>query len=795
MRMRSGQELPKSAQGQASEWARTLSETKGPGEGQKATPAQAFGFAVAHHRAGRLGEAEAIYRAILNVAPDHTGALHYLGLALLQQNKIAAAEAFLQRAIACDPTSAEAQGDLGNLLQMSGRAAEALQHYQAALAIQPSSPELFNNMGNAYFTLGRHEEAIAQYRQALTLRHDFAEAHNNLGLALARLGGHGEARDHYAQAVALRADYLEARINLASACVAAGDPAAAVIHFESALGLRPESPALLNDLGNALTALGRPKEALPKFAKALSLEPDFKPALIGYGNALLALDRISEASAQFDHAQALDPLGIEALIGRGNVLTVQGRYEDALAVFETGLARAPQSPQLHNGIGYALLGLHRDQEAHAAFERALRENPVLADAMTGLGYALQALEQPDQAILWFERALAIAPALAAALLGLGRGLQAVGRLAESQISFAAAVAHAPEQPAYYEGVIHSRRVTSGDPYLVRLEELAERMTSYKEDDQIGLHFMLGKAYADIGDHARSFEHLAAGNALKYRQLDFDDTVAFARFERTKAVFTAEIMHAHAGSGHPSDLPIFVLGMPRSGTTLTEQMLASHPQIFGAGELRFIPGLARTFDWPGSTGYPDAIANIDGGALHRFGRRYIEAIRPQAPTAARITDKLPFNFFFAGLIHLALPNARIVHMRRHPIDNCMSIFALRFGEGFEWSYDLGQLGRYYRAYHSLMQHWQAVLPAGAMLDVSYEAMVDDFETEARRILAYCGLDWDDRCLTFHETKRPVLTASVTQVRQPLYRSSIGRWQPYADRLGPLFEALGTAMPRG
>jgi hypothetical protein len=225
-------------------------------------------------------------------------------------------------------------------------------------------------------------------------------------------------------------------------------------------------------------------------------------------------------------------------------------------------------------------------------------------------------------------------------------------------------------------------------------------------------------------------------------------------------------------------------MPRSGTTLVEQMLASHPLVHGAGELMEFEAAVAALD--GLGGVP---ADIDGAALRRIGAGYVARVRALAPQALRITDKMPGNFRFAGLIHLALPNARIIHLRRDPIDTCLSCFSILFGGDQPFTYHLGELGRYYRAYAALMDHWRSVLPPEVMLDVHYEELVGDFEPQARRILTHCRLDWDQACAEFYNTERPVHTASAAQVRQPVYQTSVGRWRPADETLRPLLAALG------
>jgi hypothetical protein len=306
-----------------------------------------------------------------------------------------------------------------------------------------------------------------------------------------------------------------------------------------------------------------------------------------------------------------------------------------------------------------------------------------------------------------------------------------------------------------------------------------------------LDFALGKAYADLKDHRRSFEHLLAGNAAKRATIGYDERAAFALFDRIEATFTRELMQAKAGGCDPSNMPIFIIGMPRSGTTLVEQIIANHPAVYGAGELQTFNNVLLTVRGPdgNSVPYPDFVPALDTDALRLIGAAYLAEVRKLAPGGKRITDKMPSNYYFAGLIKLALPNASIIHTLRDPVDTCISCFSKLFSAEQNHTYDLGELGRYYKRYERLMAHWRRVLPAGSILEVRYEDVVADLEKEGRRIVAHCGLSWHDDCLSFHKTDRPVRTASATQVRQPIYNSAVGRWRVYEQHLGPLLDALG------
>jgi Sulfotransferase family len=279
-----------------------------------------------------------------------------------------------------------------------------------------------------------------------------------------------------------------------------------------------------------------------------------------------------------------------------------------------------------------------------------------------------------------------------------------------------------------------------------------------------------------------------GNRLKRGQILYDERATLDQFERIRAVFTKELItETPAAQGTPT--PVLIVGMPRSGTTLVEQMLASHPHVFGAGELPDLPTLTAGLREAGGSDYPDCIAALDRAALRACGEAYVDGLRRRAPEAGCVTDKLPANFAHLGFACLAVPNVSIVHVRRDPLDTCLSCFSKLFAQDqLHFAYDLAELGRYYQAYARLMEHWRAALPPGRMLELQYEDVVADPEPHARRLLAHCGLEWDAACLRFHETKRPVRTLSAGQVREPLFRVSVGRARPYREWLGPVMEAL-------
>jgi hypothetical protein len=287
------------------------------------------------------------------------------------------------------------------------------------------------------------------------------------------------------------------------------------------------------------------------------------------------------------------------------------------------------------------------------------------------------------------------------------------------------------------------------------------------------------------------------NTVKRRRIAYDESRTLELFDRIRSAFDRRLFEATAGGGCHSSLPVFVIGMPRSGTTLIEQILASHPAIHGAGELSDFDQLAHQMCDGGGKAFrvPEDTRILRPVDLLKLGETYVAGLQRLAPRAERITDKMPANFLYAGLIQLALPRARIIHVLREPRDTCLSCYSKLFTAEQNFTYDLGELGRYYRKYAGLMAHWRDVLPEGRMLEIRYEDVIDDLEGSARQLIEHCGLDWDPRCIAFHQSQRPVRTASAVQVRRPIYRTSLERWRAYETHLAPLFAELGDlATPR-
>jgi tetratricopeptide (TPR) repeat protein len=641
-------------------------------------------------------------------------------------------------------------------LENSGDRAAAMANYRKVLAREPSNIDALFLLGRAYCQQGELEAGAQTFRKIVKLRPDHAPALTLLATARAKLGDPQEALDLFDRAVAAEPRFGLAFANKADLLAGLGRHEEAVTAFDQALAVNAANPGAWCNRGDSLAALGRHAEAVESFQRALALAPNLMEAHFNLANALHKLRRNEEAVPHYRRALELRPGFADGYVNLGSALLPLKRWDEVLAACEQAAKLGAVSAQLHFNFGSALFELARYDESLGHFEKVL----VL---------------EPDHPLALHFKAQLI--------------MTVEGRMEEAKALLERAIAVAPEEPANYGLLAQLKHFSADDPQIATMERLLQNQKLSGEEAAGSLHFALAKAYRDSGEHAASFGHLLHGNALVRQQFEYDEKETTGKHDRACEVFTPELLRSLSGHGDPSERPIFIVGMPRSGTTLIEQILASHPRVYGAGERKDFPQTLFDVMQADSTDYPDFVSTMTPAQLKEIGATYLSKLAAATPVSDRFTDKLPGNFRYVGLIKLMLPNARVLHARRNPIDNCVSCFSIGFADQVKFAYDLGELGRYYRSYERLMQHWRNVLPPEAMLDVQYEEVVADIETQARRIVAYCGLEWDDACLAFHETKRPVKTASVAQVRQPIYKTSVERWRPYEKELAPLLEALG------
>jgi len=678
---------------------------------------------------------------------------------------------------------------LANTFRTQGRTSDAIAHYERALEIDPNHAGAHNNLGVALAAQGRIADAISHFQRAVAIRPDYANAHSNLGMALASQGRIADAVPQLERALALNPSHGDAHNNLGLALAAQGRIGEAIVQFEHTLVLNPGHAIAHSNLGSALAGQGRIADGIAHLEHALRLNPGHAEIHAGLGVVLARQGRIAEAIAHYERALALSPGLASAHSNLGVALAEEGKFADAMIHLERALALSPDHPDMHNNLGAALFAQGRIADAIAHYERALNLKPDHADAHCNLGTALAEQGRIADAMNHLERALALNPNHADALNTLGNICKHGGRFDHALAHYEKAIAIRPDYGQAHLNRSEIKSFPRGDAELEALDVLAGR-DDLAAINSLNIHFALANAFEDSGDYPRAFEHLRKGNALKRSKIVYDEAETGTTFRRVSTVFTSNLLDRLQGAGDPSPAPIFVLGMPRSGSTLIEQILASHPQIHGAGELTDFDGAAS--DVLRSAGradeYPECVPALDGDMLRHIGQAYLARLPALAEGKVRIVNKLPGNFLYIGLIRLALPNARIIHTMRHPVDTCVSCYSKLFTFGHHYTYDLAELGRFYRYYDELMTHWRSVLPPGAMLDVSYEDVVDDLEGQARRLIDYCGLAWDERCTSFYKTSRPVRTASTVQVRKPIFRSSLQRWRKYESGIAPLLDEL-------
>jgi tetratricopeptide (TPR) repeat protein len=431
-------------------------------------------------------------------------------------------------------------------------------------------------------------------------------------------------------------------------------------------------------------------------------------------------------------------------------------------------------------------------EAQAACLAAIELKPADAEARRMLATVLQRQGDLAEAESVVREAIELDPDFAKAHKKLGDVLSESGRLNQAADAYREALRLRPRYVAPRFVLAHLKRFERDDEDLETLEALYADRSSLSENELTLVCFALAKAYEDLGEDDRAFERLHEANRRKRETTSFD-LDAFERYLlRIGEVFDASLLERFVGAGSDSRTPVFVVGMPRSGTSLVEQIIASHPAVHGAGELWDVTwlGLAVAALNAGQAPYPDGVELLGPKEIGNLAEAYLHRLHSLDPEAQRITDKAPQNFQFVGLIHMLFPEAAIVHCTRDPVDTCLSCYRLLFASSqMDFTYDLRGLGRYQRAYARLMEHWRQVLPDGRMLEVRYEHVVADVEAQARRLVDYCGLEWDERCLSFQSTDRAVKTASFSQVRQPLYGGSVGKWRRFEKHLGPLLAELG------
>jgi tetratricopeptide (TPR) repeat protein len=558
--------------------------------------------------------------------------------------------------------------------------------------------------------------------------------------------------------------------------------------MEKAIALRPDSVDSHIELARLLRLENRDSDAIAALKKAIDIEPRSAGAHNDLGLIYLAEGDVAKAVDCYDRAIAIDPNLAIAHFNRGIALEQQGNYAEAIKSFRRVVGIDPDFIEAHAKLGNLLLFEHDRAGALECLRRAAALRPDSVLGLTSQAKILMEEEEAAAAEELVRRAIDLQPRNSLAHCLLGTTLMELGRFHDAAASFDIALALNRQQIAAYYNLVNVKKLTEADRPLLAQMEWMLKQYKLAEDDQASLHFSLGKAYDDLGEYEKAIEHFDRGNRVRHRGTSFNPSRRDHVADRTIARFTPEFFSRNAALGSDCEVPVLVLGMPRSGTTLVEQILSSHPEVAAGGELSLWAESVTSFR-------ADANGAIDPAWAGKMAHDYQSLLTAISPAARRVTDKSPHNYHFLGLIHAVFPRLRTIHCRRHPVDTCLSIYFQDFARRMDFAYDRDDLVAAYCHYLKLMAHWRSVLPADRILEIQYEDLVADREAMTRKMIAFCGLDWDDACLHFEHNPRSVRTASLWQARQPVYRTSVERWRRYEPWLGSLRELLTDADPEG
>jgi len=543
----------------------------------------------------------------------------------------------------------------------------------------------------------------------------------------------------------------------------------------------PESHHLLAVLCFARQRLA---DGVRSVQQAIALDGSRAASHALLGNLEFAAGRFVRARNAYRRASELEPRQAGHRFALGLALDRAGDIDGAVRSYEAGLELAPGDVRVRVNLGEALVRVGRAREAVEILSRATELAPRERACWLNLARAARDVGDFEAALSAYATLLALEPKDARVLVSRAQVLREVGRIDDAVQDLLRAIEVAPDLAEARLTLLATRRQTERDLHFEWLERAAADPSTYGVSEH-DAQFAHSKVLEDLGELDSSFAALQRANQARRSRMSFRIEDVHSRFARIQAVFDSSRVADLRGHGHRDRTPIFVVGMPRSGTSLVEQILASHSQVFGAGETQWLPQVLERL--PG--GFPDGFVEVGAGHIAKAGRDYIARLRGSAPDAPRIVDKLPMNFLRLGAIRAALPDAVILHCIRDPRDTGLSIYRQNFEQDLGFAFDLGEIGQYHRAYEGLMRHWHDVLGEGAIFDVCYEDLVADLDGQVRRILDACGLDFEPGCLEFHRTVRAVRTASLQQVREPIYASSVGGWRQHESELGPLLAALG------
>jgi tetratricopeptide (TPR) repeat protein len=668
-----------------------------------------------------------------------------------QSDRLQEAENLLRQILQQQPQHAYALHLLGIIAQQCNQADLAITLIKQAIDINETVALFHSNYGEICRQQKRLDEAITHSKRAIELNPDLAMIHSNLGIAW----------------------FDKKEFDKAEACQL------------KALSLDPKLSSALNNMGSIHRERKEYKHSIDYYQQATVADPNNSEPFNNLGAVLTQDDRAEESFDVLNKALALNANHVDAYSNLGLSLNAVEKYDEAISYFKKALTLRDGFSSTHLGLANAYRGKNELSLAEEQVKKALLLEPESIEALCCAGDTYSFMGHSKEAREYFGKTLQIEPENSQAMMGLGHLEMEEGNMVLAEELFNQALPFTDSPSTVYFHLVQVKKVQELDATVRALLKEYENRTSLSIRKQISINFALGKCFDDLKEPDKAFPYFLEGCRLKRSTLNYDAVQHTRTFDQLIETVDADFIERFKGCGNDSTLPIFVLGVPRSGTTLTEQIIASHPNVFGAGELFDFLDIAGQSTLPNiQFEFPENLKTLTPKMATQWADNYVQRLSERAPDSKYITDKMPANFLMVGLIHALLPNAKIIHVKRNPIDTCLSCFTRLFQRGQEQTYDLAELALYYQNHQKIMAHWSKVLPEHAFLTVEYEQLVADNEHQAKRLIDFCGLDWHDDCLNFHKTKRTIKTASVTQVRQPIYNSSVERWRQYEKYLTPL-----------
>lgn len=662
-----------------------------------------------------------------------------------------------------------------------------------AVQDQPTSRAAFNKVINL-INSGRMNAAAAACRGALQREPDDVNMTALLGAILLKAREFTDAENHLRRAIELAPTFAKPHEDLGYLLLETGRPQEAVDILQNATRLDPKAELAFFSLGRALSLTGKGEEADAAFEASFELNPQRKQLALAAEHHKAG--RHDEAERAYRELLKASPNNVDTMRLLAGILANKADSEEPEALLRKVVSLAPDYALAFLDLGCICQEQFRYAEALDCFQRVIRLQPGAAKPHFLLASTLAPMGRTEDALAAYRRVLELQPKHVGALLGLGHTLKTLGHQDEAIKAYRGCIRARPDNGESYWSLANLKtyRLTNDD--IQAMQAAIARGDELTDQSAVNFLFALAKAHEDVGDFDAAWGYYSRGNAKQRMFEHYDPVQTEVMNDEIIDVFDKGHPHPTTGLGHPDPAPIFILGLPRSGSTLIEQILASHSQVEGTSELPYLGRVATSLNRNRADGinYPHAVRELRPSNLKALGQDYLERARLHRHTVRpRFIDKMPNNFPSIGFVHLILPNAKIIDARRYPLDSTLSCYRQLFAKGQTFVYDLTEIGEYFLEYQRLMDHWHEALP-GRVLTVQYEELVTDFDNQVRRLLDYCELPWEDACVRFYETDRPVRTASSEQVRQPVYDNSIHFWRNYEAHLGELIEVLGPVLPR-